>query len=99
MYTKIKFSWTDNGKNYSFWNLSLILILNLKSLVNTGPDFQPCLSHLSYPQSTSSDWYYNGMARVHRSKLQCTIIYYEHNYWYPDLVHWGFPVVIVHNEF
>ena len=39
MYTQIKFSWTDNGKwsiNYSFWNLSLILILNLKSFVNTG---------------------------------------------------------------
>jgi len=26
------------SRNYSFWNLSLILILNLKSLVNTGPD-------------------------------------------------------------
>ena len=35
MNTKIKFSWTNNGKlsrNYSFWNLSLILILNLKNL-------------------------------------------------------------------
>jgi len=40
MDTKFTFSWTDNGKwsrNYSFWNLSLILILNLKGLVNTGP--------------------------------------------------------------
>ena len=35
---KIKFSWTDNGKksrNYSFWNLSLILILNLKNFMNS----------------------------------------------------------------
>ena len=40
MYTTIKFSRTDDGKksrNYSFWHLSLILILNPKSFVNTGP--------------------------------------------------------------
>jgi len=40
MYTQILFSWAENGnlsRNYSFWNLSLILILNLKSFVNTGP--------------------------------------------------------------
>ena len=31
------------SRNYSFWNLSLILILNLKSFVNTGPDGVFCL--------------------------------------------------------
>ena len=41
IYIQIKFSWTDNGKcsrKYSFWNLSLILILNLNSCMNTVPE-------------------------------------------------------------
>jgi len=58
MYTQIKFSRTDNGKlsrNYSFWNLSLILILNLKSFVNTGPDSK-CMKRAKIGTTSVFQW-------------------------------------------